>query len=132
MNSIKIHGYFLVSMYPQCSGMNHTKLALMNQDLRSFPASADGTSHLVAADSHCRIKMCTQITMKDLVTVHHEMAHIQYFLEYRHQPKVFRDGANPGMGLFHTFASLTKHLTQCYTVLCKLIVSQTPNGFTVF
>ncbi|GFG28485.1 hypothetical protein Cfor_07332, partial [Coptotermes formosanus] len=43
-----------------------------------------------------RIKMCTQVTMKDLVTAHHEMAHIQYFLEYRHQPKVFRDGANPG------------------------------------
>jgi peptidyl-dipeptidase A len=41
--------------------------------------------------------MCTQVTMKDLVTVHHEMAHLQYFLEYRQQPKVFRDGANPGM-----------------------------------
>jgi peptidyl-dipeptidase A len=34
--------------------------------------------------------------MKDLVTVHHEMAHLEYFLEYRQQPKVFRDGANPG------------------------------------
>ncbi|PNF32150.1 hypothetical protein B7P43_G00728, partial [Cryptotermes secundus] len=43
-----------------------------------------------------RIKMCTQVTMKDFVTVHHEMAHLQYFLEYRQQPKVFRDGANPG------------------------------------
>jgi peptidyl-dipeptidase A len=40
--------------------------------------------------------MCTQVNMKDLVTVHHEMGHIQYFLHYRHQPKVFRDGANPG------------------------------------
>lgn len=69
--------------------------------------------------------------MKDLVTVHHEMAHIQYFLEYRYQPKVFRDGANPGTGLFNAFASLTKHLTQRNTVLCKLIVSQTLNGFTV-
>lgn len=35
--------------------------------------------------------------MKDLVTAHHEMAHIQYFLAYRNLPKVFRDGANPGM-----------------------------------
>lgn len=43
-----------------------------------------------------RIKMCTHIDMKDLITVHHEMAHIQYFLAYRNLPKVFRDGANPG------------------------------------
>jgi hypothetical protein len=45
---------------------------------------------------YCRIKMCTQVNMKDLVTVHHEMGHLQYFLHYRQQPKVFRDGANPG------------------------------------
>lgn len=40
--------------------------------------------------------MCTNINHKDLITVHHEMAHVQYFLSYRHQPKVFRDGANSG------------------------------------
>nr|XP_018914957.1 PREDICTED: angiotensin-converting enzyme-like isoform X1 [Bemisia tabaci]XP_018914958.1 PREDICTED: angiotensin-converting enzyme-like isoform X1 [Bemisia tabaci] len=43
-----------------------------------------------------RIKMCAQVNMKDFITVHHEMAHIQYFLKYRNQPKIFRDGANPG------------------------------------
>ncbi|KAI8423960.1 hypothetical protein MSG28_002629 [Choristoneura fumiferana] len=46
-----------------------------------------------------RIKMCTHVDMKDLITAHHEMAHIQYFLAYRNQPKVFRDGANPGTRL---------------------------------
>lgn len=40
--------------------------------------------------------MCTQVNMKDFITIHHEMAHIQYFMKYRQQPKVFRDGANPG------------------------------------
>jgi peptidyl-dipeptidase A len=40
--------------------------------------------------------MCTKVTMKDLITVHHEMAHIQYFLRYSHLPREFRDGANPG------------------------------------
>jgi len=40
--------------------------------------------------------MCTDITHKDFITVHHELAHIQYFLNYRNRPKVFRDGANPG------------------------------------
>lgn len=24
------------------------------------------------------------------------MGHVQYFLQYKHQPVVFRDGANPG------------------------------------
>ncbi|KAF7271170.1 hypothetical protein GWI33_015938 [Rhynchophorus ferrugineus] len=42
-----------------------------------------------------RIKMCTNVNMKDLITVHHEMAHIHYFMSYKNQPKVFRDGANP-------------------------------------
>ncbi|KAL3276702.1 hypothetical protein HHI36_012072 [Cryptolaemus montrouzieri] len=42
-----------------------------------------------------RIKMCTQTNMKDLITAHHELAHIHYFLHYKNLPKVFRDGANP-------------------------------------
>lgn len=45
----------------------------------------------------CRIKMCTDVTHKDFLTVHHELAHIQYFMNYRNNPKIFRDGANPGM-----------------------------------
>ncbi|XP_023311938.1 angiotensin-converting enzyme-like [Anoplophora glabripennis] len=42
-----------------------------------------------------RIKMCTNVNMKDLITAHHETAHIHYFMQYKNQPKVFRDGANP-------------------------------------
>jgi peptidyl-dipeptidase A len=34
--------------------------------------------------------------MEDLVTIHHEMGHIQYFLQYKEQPFVFQEGANPG------------------------------------
>lgn len=43
-----------------------------------------------------RIKMCTDINMEDLITIHHEMGHIEYFLQYKEQPLVYRDGANPG------------------------------------
>ncbi|XP_045585497.2 LOW QUALITY PROTEIN: angiotensin-converting enzyme [Procambarus clarkii] len=43
-----------------------------------------------------RIKQCTDVTMNELITVHHEMGHIEYFLQYKHLPEVFRDGANPG------------------------------------
>ncbi|XP_066978847.1 angiotensin-converting enzyme-like [Macrobrachium rosenbergii] len=43
-----------------------------------------------------RIKQCTDVTMNDLITVHHEMGHVEYFLQYMHLPQVFRTGANPG------------------------------------
>ncbi|XP_066299935.1 angiotensin-converting enzyme-like [Branchiostoma lanceolatum] len=43
-----------------------------------------------------RIKMCTEVTQDDLQTVHHEMGHIEYFLQYKDQPVPFREGANPG------------------------------------
>ncbi|XP_065220101.1 angiotensin-converting enzyme-like isoform X2 [Planococcus citri] len=43
-----------------------------------------------------RIKQCTEVTAEDLNTAHHEMGHIQYYLQYRSQPFVYREGANPG------------------------------------
>ncbi|XP_025083196.1 angiotensin-converting enzyme-like isoform X2 [Pomacea canaliculata] len=64
------------------------------------PADRDVVCHASAWDFYdgrdFRIKMCTYITMEDLLTIHHEMGHIEYFLQYRHQPQMFRDGANPG------------------------------------
>lgn len=46
------------------------------------------------SDDDFRVKMCTQL--RDFFVIHHEMGHIQYFMLYRHQPHLFRDGANPG------------------------------------
>ncbi|XP_053603621.1 angiotensin-converting enzyme-like isoform X1 [Plodia interpunctella] len=43
-----------------------------------------------------RIKQCTTIDYEYFQTTHHEMGHVQYFLQYKDQPIVFRDGANPG------------------------------------
>lgn len=43
-----------------------------------------------------RIKQCTRVTMEQLFVVHHELGHIQYFLQYQDQPFKYRDGANPG------------------------------------
>lgn len=44
-----------------------------------------------------RIKQCTTVTEDQLITVHHEMGHVQYFLEYMNKPVEYRGGANPGM-----------------------------------
>ncbi|CAF0929500.1 unnamed protein product [Brachionus calyciflorus] len=43
-----------------------------------------------------RIKMCTTVSMNDMFVVHHEMGHIQYYMNYKHQPFHFKEGANPG------------------------------------
>ncbi|KAK9502105.1 hypothetical protein O3M35_012698 [Rhynocoris fuscipes] len=43
-----------------------------------------------------RIKMCTRVNMDDLFTVHHEMGHVQYFIQYKDQPHVYKEGANSG------------------------------------
>lgn len=43
-----------------------------------------------------RIKMCTKVNMEDFVTIHHEMGHIQYYIQYKDQPYALRAGANPG------------------------------------
>jgi len=44
----------------------------------------------------CRIKQCTDVNGVFLMTTHHEMGHVQYYLLYRHQPLAYRQGANPG------------------------------------
>ncbi|XP_022119819.2 angiotensin-converting enzyme [Pieris rapae] len=43
-----------------------------------------------------RIKQCTSITNDFFKTTHHEMGHIQYYLQYKDQPIIYRAGANPG------------------------------------
>ncbi|XP_011148683.1 angiotensin-converting enzyme [Harpegnathos saltator] len=43
-----------------------------------------------------RIKQCTRINMEDMFTAHHEMGHVEYFLQYKDQPTIYKQGANPG------------------------------------
>ncbi|XP_055957045.1 angiotensin-converting enzyme [Patella vulgata] len=64
------------------------------------PADKQVVCHASAWDfynaQNFRIKMCTKINMEDLITIHHEMGHVEYFQLYKDQPEVYRDGANPG------------------------------------
>ncbi|XP_033208266.1 angiotensin-converting enzyme-like isoform X2 [Belonocnema kinseyi] len=55
-----------------------------------------------------RIKQCTKVTMEDLLSTHHEMSHIQYYLQYKEQPFLFRKEAIPG---FHEAVSDAVGLT---------------------
>nr|XP_020730930.1 angiotensin-converting enzyme-like isoform X2 [Odocoileus virginianus texanus] len=42
-----------------------------------------------------RIKKCTEVTIEDLLSIFHQMGHIQYFLQYKNLSVIFRTGANP-------------------------------------
>lgn len=70
------------------------------ESMISKPAHRKVVCHASAWDFYnrkdFRIKMCTNVNMEDLITVHHEMGHIQYYLQYKDQPITFREGANPG------------------------------------
>lgn len=43
-----------------------------------------------------RLKMCAVPTLEDFYVTSHEMGHVYYFLAYRDQPHLFRDGAHDG------------------------------------
>lgn len=79
-----------------------------------------------------RIKQCTTVSMEDLLTTHHEMAHIQYYLQYADQPLLFRDGANPGNiaqsvinFIGNTRLQYFIHMTEIINVLITIIKLET-------
>lgn len=49
---------------------------------------------------NCRIKQCTRDTMEDLLSTHYEMTHLQYYLQYKDHPLLFRNEAMPGIFFF--------------------------------
>jgi peptidyl-dipeptidase A len=64
------------------------------------PRDRDVVCHASAWDidskEDVRIKMCTEVTGEDFVTVHHELGHNFYQRAYREQPPLFQGGANDG------------------------------------
>ncbi|KAK0076664.1 hypothetical protein PV326_010605 [Microctonus aethiopoides] len=71
-----------------------------NESIFKKPDNVELICHASAWDFYngkdFRIKQCTRINMEDLLTAHHEMGHIQYFLQYKDLPTVYKEGANPG------------------------------------
>ncbi|TSK14531.1 Angiotensin-converting enzyme [Bagarius yarrelli] len=81
-------------------GLEAMPFEFWNMSMLTKPADREVVCHASAWDFYnrkdFRIKQCTVVNMDDLITVHHEMGHVQYFLQYKDQPISFRDGANPG------------------------------------
>jgi peptidyl-dipeptidase A len=50
----------------------------------------------VTYSNDLRIKMCIKLDEEDLITVHHELGHNYYFMQYYEKPVLFQQGANDG------------------------------------
>ncbi|XP_058815382.1 angiotensin-converting enzyme-like isoform X2 [Topomyia yanbarensis] len=75
-----------------------------------------------------RIKQCTQVSLEDFVNAHHEMTHVQYYMQYASQPFLYREGPNPA---FHE--ALANAISLCVggpTHLQKLGLLNTPVSVT--
>ncbi|XP_052258696.1 angiotensin-converting enzyme-like [Dreissena polymorpha] len=94
------HMYRLAEEFFVSIGLQPMPDSFWTNSMLVKPPDRDVVCHASAWDFHngtdFRIKQCTIVTGEQLNTVHHEMGHVQYYLEYKHQPYLFRSGANPG------------------------------------
>jgi peptidyl-dipeptidase A len=99
------------------------------------PRDRDVVCHASAWDidnkDDLRIKMCTEVTGEDFITVHHELGHNFYQRAYKAQPPLFQGGANDG---FHEAVgdaialSITPEYLQKVGLLAKIPGSDADTG----
>lgn len=104
--SLKRQGYDPVRMFQLADdffvslGMKSVPDSFWTSSMLERPPDREVVCHASAWDfcngRDFRIKQCTEVNMEDLVTAHHELGHIQYYMQYVNQPLAFREGANPG------------------------------------
>lgn len=99
------------------NSMSYDPLKAVIEDPIDRTVACHASASDFCKDNDFRIKMCTSVGMEDFKVVHHEMGHIQYFLQYASQPLQLRNGANPafheavGDALVLSFAN-PRHLSK--------------------
>lgn len=103
--SMRSKGYTVTQMFEEADrffqgmGMPEQSMSYGPKAILTEPGDRSFTCHASAwdfcKDNDYRIKMCTALNYEDFVTVHHEMGHIQYYIQYNGQPLQLRGGANP-------------------------------------
>ena len=100
-------------------GMPKLPETFWTKSLLVQPRDRDVVCHASAWDldlahDDVRIKMCIEPTEEMLTTVHHELGHIYYYLNYKDQPPMFQSGAHDGfheaIGDTITLSLTPKHL----------------------
>jgi peptidyl-dipeptidase A len=81
-------------------GLGMLPATFWERSMLTRPADRDVVCHASAwhidLDKDVRLKTCLHDTSDDFITVHHELGHVYYYLAYRNQPFLFRNGANDG------------------------------------
>lgn len=82
-------------------GMPKLPQAFWEKSLLVQPRDRDVVCHASAwdfdlAQNDVRIKECIEATEEQLFTIHHELGHIYYYLNYASQPPLFQRGAHDG------------------------------------
>jgi peptidyl-dipeptidase A len=81
-------------------GMQPLPATFWERSLLTRPKDRDVVCHASAWDLDTqldvRIKMCITPTAEDFRVIHHELGHLYYYLAYRNQAPLFKDGANDG------------------------------------
>ncbi len=110
-------------------GLESLPQRFYERSMLTKPRDRDVVCHASAWDvtysGDYRIKMCIEQTEEDLITIHHELGHIYYYVYYHQLPVLFQTGANDG---FHEAIgdALTLSITPEY--LKKLgLLKEVPN-----
>ena len=116
---------FFVSM-----GMPELPDTFWERSLLTKPRDRDVVCHASAwpldNGNDVRIKMCIEQTEDSLITLHHELGHIYYFMLYKDQPILFQGGANDG---FHEGIGDTLQLSMTPGYLRELgLIGDTDSG----
>ncbi|MBL8949630.1 MAG: M2 family metallopeptidase [Myxococcaceae bacterium] len=118
---VKLGESFFTSM-----GMDPLPASFWERSQFKKPQDRDVVCHASAWDvtfaNDLRIKMCIKIDEEDLITVHHELGHDYYFMNYYTLPVLFQQGANDG---FHEAIgdALTLSITPEYLKKLGLIAA---------
>ncbi|XP_072016666.1 angiotensin-converting enzyme-like [Amphiura filiformis] len=105
--SLKAKGYDALRMFEEADsfftsiGLSPMPPEFWNHSMIEKPNDGrDVVCHASAMDflnqKDFRISMCTDVNQINFITIHHEMGHIAYFMQYKDQPVIYRDGANNG------------------------------------
>lgn len=91
----KMSDEFYESLGLPSSAMSYGDLALIEKPTNGTKVVCHASAWDFCDATDFRIKQCTEVQMKDFVTVHHEMGHIMYYILYKGQPLTLRTGATP-------------------------------------
>jgi peptidyl-dipeptidase A len=81
-------------------GMQALPETFWQRSMFAKPPGKEVACHASAWDPNyngdVRIKMCVKVNQEDLITLHHELGHDYYYLNYYTKPILYQDGANDG------------------------------------